>query len=563
MAQKQVRRYAQPNMLRDESITRLSTSAFDLLVIGGGINGAGIARDAALRGLRVALVEQADFASGTSSRSSRLIHGGVRYLEHGQFHLVFESSRERRTLMRIAPHLVRPLAFLWPVYRGARVNRVMLAAALTTYDALALFRNVQPHTRLSAREALTIEPGLLGGEKQILRTAQDDKGLLGAARYYDAATDDSRLTLANIIAAERAGAVVVNHARVESLVRDGARVAGATIRDGESGVLLTARARVVVNATGPWSDAIESMVRTTTAAGVHGSKGVHINVPRERVGNHAALTLLAPQDGRVMFILPAERFTIIGTTDTFDDVAPEHVRATHADVRYLLDSANYFFPGARLTEADVVSAWAGIRPLAAMAGTASGPGSASREHAISETAPGLVRVTGGKLTTYRSMSAQVVDTVQKILGAPIIHSRTANVPLPGGDVADVAGLIAEAALAVGARDVAHRLVFAHGSEWRQVWALVEHDANLGARVAAGAPYIMAEARYAVEHELARTLGDLLIRRMPVAFETRDHGRDAARRIVPLVSRWLGWDDAGGTRALGHYDAEVEQMFTID
>ena len=241
--------------------------------MGGGITGAGVARDAALRGLRVALVEKDDYASGTSSRSSRLVHGGVRYLEHGQLGLVFESSAERRTLQRIAPHLVRPLAFTWPVYAGARVPRWKLAAGLTLYDLLALFRNVGRHVRLDVDGVLAQEPRL--------RT----DALVGGARYWDAATDDARLTLATVRSAIEAGAVVLNHARVVSLVVTGGRVAGARVVDASSSASTEVSARVVVNATGPWSDVVERMAHGSARPAVRGSKGVHVSVPRIRLGN--------------------------------------------------------------------------------------------------------------------------------------------------------------------------------------------------------------------------------------------------------------------------------------
>lgn len=535
--------------IRSALFDALAGETFDVLVVGGGITGAGVARDAAMRGLRVALVEQNDFASGTSSRSSRLVHGGVRYLEHGQIGLVFESSRERRTLLRIAPHLVRPLSFLWPVYEGARVPRWKLGIGLTLYDALALFRNVARHQRLSAREAQRMEPKL--------RSLQ----LTGGARYWDAATDDARLTLSNILSAEAAGAVVANHAHVSELLRDGARIIGARVAD-ERGGVHDVRARVVVNATGPWSDRVEALARPQTSAGVRGSKGVHVCVPRSRVGHASALTLIAPQDGRVMFVLPAGAFTIVGTTDTFDDVTPEDVRATPVDIEYLLTAANHYFPDAQLTEADVVSAWAGLRPLVVHGTSGTAPGSVSREHAIAETSPGLVRVTGGKLTTYRSMSSEVVDRVQELLGSARVKCRTAHEPLTGGDVGDVSRAISDATRATNDGAIAQRLVHAHGSAWRAVWALVEQDASLRARVTPERPYMLAELRYAIEREHARTLGDLLIRRTPVAFETTDHGHSAAGNIAARVAEWLGWDEVETARALADYEEETRRMFDV-
>jgi glycerol-3-phosphate dehydrogenase len=513
----------------------LSSATFDVLVIGGGITGAGVARDAAMRGLRVALVEQNDFASGTSSRSSRLVHGGVRYLEHGLLHLVFESSRERRTLLRIAPHLVRPLAFTWPVYRNARVPRWKLSIV-----------------RLDARGVLAKEPRLMPA------------GLTGGAQYWDAATDDVRLTLANVMSARQLGAVVMNHARVSGVLRNAdGRVAGARVVDVASGAAIEVRAAVTVNAAGPWSDRVEELVQPSTTTAVRGSKGVHACVPRSRVGNVAAITLTAPQDGRVMFVLPSGAFTIIGTTDTFDDVEPSDVRATEADVAYLLASANHHFPDAQLTRADVVSAWAGLRPLAAATDPHQDPGSVSREHTIDEPAPGFVRVTGGKLTTYRAMAAQVVDVLVHALGKGNRRARTQDEPLHGGALDNVKAAIETATRHTGDPVVAERLVHAHGSEWAKVWAFAESDAFLRERVSPERPYVIAELRYGVEREMARTLGDLLIRRVPLAFETVDNGRAAARRVAPVVAQWLGWDAAAIDLALVDYDREVAAMFGVE
>ena len=452
--------------------------------------------------------------------------------------------------LRIAPHLVRPLPFLWPVYRGARVNRLMLAAALTAYDALALFRNVGRHKRLSVRAALAVEPALA------------PEALVGAARYFDAATDDARLTLSNALAAQSAGAVLVNHAHADGLLRENGRVVGARVHDKESGERIEVRASATINAAGPWSDRVEALVDGAATRGVHGSKGVHINVPRERVGNVQALTLIAPQDGRVMFVLPAGAFTIIGTTDTFDDVAPETVHAREADVAYLIAAVNHFFPKARLTDADVVSAWAGIRPLA-YKGTGDSPGSASREHAISETSAGFIRVTGGKLTTYRSMSAEVVDVALRSIGRAPGRSRTADIPLPGGDIADLPALVRAATGVIGSADIAERLVHAQGSGWRAIWSLAETEPALAGRLDESRPYVLAELRFAIEQEMARTLGDLLIRRMPLAFELRDHGRGVAARIAAVVCGWLGHPAERIGDLLVAYDLEIARMFVID
>ena len=484
---------------RSAILGELSRKTFDVLVVGGGITGAGIARDATMRGLSVALVDKGDFASGTSSRSSRLIHGGVRYLEHGHLRLVFEASAERRRLLRIAPHLVRALPFTWPVYRGQRLPLWKLAAGLTLYDALSLFRNVARHKRLSAAEVLVAEPRLRSDQ------------LLGGVRYFDAATDDARLTLANVLDAQNHGAVVGNHVALTGVQEGLGGVRVARIEDALTGNRSEIRALVLVNAAGPWSDAVQRLEVAGTVSRVQGSKGAHIAVPRARVGNGNALTMLHPRDGRVMFTLPAGAHAIIGTTDSFTSASPDDVRASEADVAYLLEAGNQLFPDARLERSDVVAAWAGIRPLLPTRGSSV---SASREHLIEKTARS-VTITGGKLTTYRIMASQVVDAVQGILRIPRRHAPTGDRPLPSG--APTAGDAAE--------------------------------------IVPGLPYRLNAMSWAVEREMACTLGDLLIRRTHVAFETRDNGRAAARR----VAAFLGW----GAKELERYDAEVARIFAID
>jgi glycerol-3-phosphate dehydrogenase len=502
------------NSWRDRTRQRLARDRFDVLIVGGGINGAGIARDAALRGLAVALIERDDFASGTSSRSSRLVHGGVRYLEHGFFHLVFESSRERRILLEVAPHLVKPLQFTWPVYRGARIPKWKLNAGLWLYDLLASFRNVARHRSLSAPEVLAAEPML------------KRDGLKGGATYYDAATNDARLTIANVIDAVSVGAAALNHAEVTSLTFERGRVNGATIRDRFTQEIFEVRANAVVNATGPWTDAISRIESPSSRPAVLGTKGVHIAVPVERVGNQAAITMLAHADQRVMFVLPGGTHTIIGTTDTPTEERPDQVRATRADVQYLLDGANAYFPEAKLTPEDVVCAWAGIRPLIA-GGNSGDPAGASREHKISVGPRGVIAVTGGKLTTYRSMSEEVVDRVQRYLGQTRTQSKTETRPLPGSIARPVAGFVR------------------------------------GAPLVAGLPYTQDDVSDAAEHEFACTIADVLVRRTHLAFETRDHGVSVAPHVAEHLARRLGWSAMDAARAIDDYSAEVKRLFTID
>src|ERR1051325_7229646 len=535
---------------RTRRLSAFSDRQFDLLVIGGGITGCGIARDAALRGLSVALVEKNDFASGTSSRSSRLIHGGVRYLEHGHLGLVFEASAERRRLLRLAPHLVRPLRFTCPVFRGARIRRWKLLAGLTLYDALALFRNVGKHHRLDASEVLALQPAL------------EPHDLVGGATYFDAATDDSRLALAVVLDARARGAAVLNHARVTRLVVEGGRTSGAEVRDELTGASVRIHAATVVNATGPWSDDLRRLEGGGNRPTVQGSKGVHITVPQERIGNHDALTLLSPTDGRVMFVLPSGARSIIRTTDTFTGESPDEIRATEADVDYLLAAANRFFPAPRLTRDDVISAWAGIRPLAATEATGSSV-SASREHAISVSAAGMVTITGGKLTTFRVMAAQTVDIAMRQLGRGSPGSQTADVPIGWSDSTSLDAVIAEATRTVGDPDLAVHLVSSHGASWPDVWKAVSADAVTSARVVEACIYRIGELRYACEVEMAQTLADLLIRRTRVAFETKDHGVESAERVATYVASLLGWNSARISTEVARYRGDVDRMFRID
>ena len=498
---------------RAHRLRAIADERFDVLVIGGGITGAGVARDAARRGLRVALVEAEDFASGTSSRSSRLVHGGVRYLEHGYLHLVFEASRERRRLLQIAPHLVRRLHFTWPVYKGARIPRWKLAAGLTLYDTLALFRNVGRHHRLSADGVREAEPALESAE------------LTGGASYWDAATNDARLTLANVLDAAAHGAVVLNHARVAALTfgATGGSADGAVVRDARGGHELRVRARLVVNATGPWTDEIARMEGAKDVAAVRGTKGVHIAVPADRVGNVGAVTMLSPDDGRVMFTLPSTAgLTIIGTTDTATAEHPAEVRASGADVRYLLSACNRFFPAARLTEEDVVAAWAGIRPLVAT-GNKGDPSSASREHAIRHSPRGVLTVTGGKLTTYRAMAEQIVDAALERLGTETRPCDTAEALLPG-----------------------ERPPVSSGDE-----LLVPE-----------LPWRAQDVTAAVEQEFAESLADVMIRRTTIAFELRDHGISLAPRVAELMAPLLGWTSAGTEQAVREYGDEVARIFEV-
>jgi len=518
----------------------------DVLVIGGGITGAAIARDAALRGFRTALVEKGDFGSGTSSVSSRLIHGGLRYLEQYDLHLVLEASRERRVLLRIAPHLVRPLPFVFPVYRGARVPSWKLRCGLWLYDLLAAFRNVRVHRCLGRKATLGLEPGLR------------DKDLRAAGLYYDAQTDDARLVLATMRSAAQAGAHVANYAEVVSLVKPDGRVRGATVRDLLSGDIRTVRSLIVVNACGPWVDQLRRLDEPDAGPVLRLTKGAHVAVPRQRLGNTHGITLTSPIDGRVMFVLPWEdaEQSYIGTTDTDEDVSPDDVRATAEDVVYLLRSANAFFPQARLSPHDVVATWAGLRALLRPDGHLA-PSQVSREHRIIESASGLLTIAGGKLTTHRVMAQELVDRVAARLAAldgrpRAPHPPTHRLPLPGGETADLDGL-AKAAVERGASETAARhLVGRYGSEAAAVLNLVDRDRALGGRIVSGRPELWAEVVHAIEREMAVRLSDVLVRRLHLFYKTRDQAVPATSAVVDRMAGALGWDGSRRAEELAAY-----------
>ena len=413
-----------------------------------------------------------------------------------------------------------------------------------------MYRNVGKHKRLSAADVNEREPAVLRA------------GLEGGATYWDAATDDARLTMMNVIGAEEAGALVINHAEVTSLTRTLDKVDGVVVRDRLSDMTVRVRARVVVNATGPWTDAMRRLEDPSAPEAVRGTKGVHLLVPRERIGNTSAITLLHPADQRVMFALPAGAYAILGTTDTRTDAGPEQVRASANDVRYLLDASNTYFPAAKLVPSDVITAWAGIRPLIASS-PKDAPSDQSRESEVAVGSGGVIGVSGGKLTTNRSMAEEIVDVVADLLRRKQAKSDTAHAPLPGGDLADVQAEIGVASEVCGDIGIATHLVHWHGSNWRAVWALGDATPALRERVVPTSDAIRAEMVHAVRHEHAHALADLLVRRTHVAFESRDHGLTAAADVAGLIAPELGWTAAQREAAVATYEAEARRLFAVD
>lgn len=532
---------------REAALDRLAGESFDLLVIGGGITGAGVALDAAARGMRVALVERSDYASGTSSRSTKLVHGGVRYLAQRDLGLVREALAERQLLLRLAPHLVHPQPFVLPVYRGQHVpgvaapavaTRALTAAGLTAYDLLAGTRRLQGRRSLGALGARGLVPQLV------------QQGLRGAFLYYDARTDDVRLVLAVLGAAVERGAAIVNHTEVVGFERAHGRLAAVQARDTLGGACFEIRAARFVNATGAWSGQVSAL---DGGAGrpLRLSKGAHLVIDRASLPlGPIAVVLPATADGRIAFAVPWGHHVLLGTTDTPYEGDPAAVHPDPTDVAALLGDANRYLD-VGLDQRDVVSAFAGLRPLVAT--EAASTATISREHAVAVTPSGLVSVSGGKLTTYRRMARDTVDLALRAVPGEWGSSGTARVPLRGSKgLPERSGEARRIGRELGLPTyVVTHLLATYGADAHGVLALVADRSELGCVMVEGLPYLRAEVVYGARHEGARTLEDIFRRRTRIALEDRQGGASAAADAADLLAAELGWDAA-------MHDAEVER-----
>jgi glycerol-3-phosphate dehydrogenase len=534
---------------RAAALKRLAQEEFDVVIVGGGVVGAGAALDAVTRGLSVALVEARDIASGTSSRSSKLIHGGLRYLEQLDFGLVREALRERALLVdRLAPHLVRPLPFLYLLeHRGW--ERPYVSSGLMLYDtmgsAFGRTRAMPRHRHLSRRAALQRFPSL-----------RKDR-LTGAIQYYDAQVDDARHTMFLARTAASYGALIVTRAQAVGFHREGEHVTGVRVRDlerGGDGGEITVRARQTLNATGVWTDDTQDMVGARGQFHVRASKGVHLLVPRDRIHGDTALTIRTQTS--VLFVIPWGRHWIVGTTDTDWNLDLAHPAASRKDITYLIDQVNKFLV-TPLTPEDVEGVYAGLRPL--LAGESEGTSQLSREHMVAHPVPGLVAIAGGKYTTYRVMAKDAVDAVAHGLDAAVPPSTTDRVPLLGAD--GYAGrwnarhaLARESGLhVVRVEHLLHR----YGSLADDLLELISEDASLGEPLEGAEDYLRAEVVYAATHEAARHLEDVLTRRTRISIETWDRGVRAAEPAARLMAGPLGWDEEAIRREVEHYTARVE------
>ncbi|MDN5914371.1 MAG: glycerol-3-phosphate dehydrogenase/oxidase [Pseudonocardia sp.] len=531
---------------RTEALRDMGSGELDVLVIGGGVVGSGSALDAATRGLSVGLVDARDFASGTSSRSSKLIHGGLRYLEMLDFRLVAEALQERGLLIQhLAPHLVRPVPFVYPLQHHVW-ERFYAGAGVALYDTLGLLsgrsRGLPHHRHLTRRGARKVVPSLR-------RDA-----LVGALEYYDAQVDDARHTMMIARTAAAYGAHVATRARVVGLLKDSGRVVGATVQDLETGERFDVRAKQVINATGVWTDETQSLAGERGQFKVRASKGIHLVVPRDRIRGEAGLILRTEKS--VLFVIPWGRHWIIGTTDTDWDLDKAHPAASAADIDYLLTHVNAVLEQP-LTHEDVEGVYAGLRPL--LSGESDATSKLSREHAVATPVPGLVVVAGGKYTTYRVMARDAVDAAVHSLDAKIPASCTEDVPLLG---AEGFAALRNSTQLLAARSGLHPVRISHllgryGSLIDEVLALLVSDPALAEPLTGAEDYLRVEAVYGASHEGARHLEDILARRTRISIETFDRGEGAAEEVARLVAPVLGWDDEQIAREVDHYRKRVQ------
>ncbi|MCV7383640.1 glycerol-3-phosphate dehydrogenase/oxidase [Mycolicibacter longobardus] len=521
---------------------QLGSEQFDVVVIGGGVVGAGCALDAATRGLKVALVEARDFAAGTSSRSSKMFHGGLRYLEQLEFGLVREALHERElSLTTLAPHLVKPLPFLYPLTRRWW-ERPYVASGILLYDQLGGAKSVPAQRHLTRAGALRLCPGLK-------RSA-----LIGGIRYYDTVVDDARHTLTVGRTAAHYGAVIRTSTQVVALLREGDRVTGVTVRDSEDGATTDVRGHVVVNATGVWTDEIQALSRQRGRFHVRASKGVHIVVPRDRIVSEAAIILRTEKS--VLFVIPWGTHWIIGTTDTDWNLDLAHPAATKADIDYLLANVNTAL-ATPLSHADIEGVYAGLRPL--LAGENDDTSKLSREHAVAVPAPGLVAIAGGKYTTYRVMGADAIDAAAEYIPTRVAPSITEKVPLLG---ADGYFALVNQTEHVGAEQGLHpyrvrHLLDRYGSLIHDVLAVADGQPDLLDPITEAPTYLKVEVAYAAAAEGALHLEDVLARRTRISIEYAHRGVNCAHEVAEVMAPVLGWDAADIDREVANYAARVE------
>lgn len=530
----------------------IEETAFDLIVIGAGINGAGIARDAAMRGLRVLLLDKGDIAGGTTAWSTRLIHGGLRYLEYAEIGLVRESLRERERLFYIAPHLVRPLRMLIPIYREQRRGPLTIRAGMIAYDLLSLDKSLDHHHMLSSAETLSLVPGLLAD------------GLRGACLYYDAQVEYAeRLALENALSAREHGARILTYARVERFIEEDGAVRGVEFRDLLEGGLRRARAAITVNVSGPWVDEVlrDALDERPSQRLIGGTKGSHIVVDDFDGAPNEALYVEAEQDGRPFFIIPWNGLYLIGTTDSRYDGDPDAVAADEDEIAYLIRETNRVIPNARLARESVLYTYSGVRPLAYEEGQATG-GQITRRHFVhdhKDVREGLLSIVGGKLTTYRNLSEQAVSLIFKKLGRAPEQCQTARLRLPGAMTDNWAEFCEHfKATSNLPPSISDRLLRVYGTRAATVLSLAEEGAELLEVFSPETGAIGAEVLMSFREELARTLNDCLLRRTMVGLD-RAVGLDAIDGAARIAQKYLGWSKARAEQERAAYRKYIERF----
>lgn len=518
-------------------------SSCDLIVIGGGINGAAIARDASMRGLSVTLLEKRDFGAGASTKTSKLVHGGLRYLENRDFALVKESLYEQALLLRNAPHIVHPLTFLFPVYAHTPRPLWQVHLGLYIYDFFSRHNGMPGHRKCSKKEVVDHYPQM------------NQKDLLGGCEYHDAQMLDNRLVIENILAAESAGAVVLNYAEVFKLLRTKDRIDGIYFRNVLTGQEGSISCKAIVNATGAWSNQITAMDSSASHLRVTPTKGTHLVIPQ--VYKSEALILHAPQDGRIFFILPWGNHSLLGTTDTFYNKDPNDVSVEDSDIAYLLEAFNFYFPQLQLTKSSIIASFAGLRPLVSNDSNSISPSGISRSHAIHRSETGLITILGGKFTTHRKIAQDVVDAVLTELGTTVKCHPCATMltPLPGAwhhhTQEDVRLKLRSAGLK---NEQVNHLMSNYGELSLRILKIIQSDSREAVPICPEHPHIFAELTYAISVEHAKRLDDWFCRRTSIAYDSGCE-RKCLSKVAARFAALLGWNQSQMEQAISLYTSK--------
>jgi len=540
--------------IRNQTIQKMENESFDILVVGGGITGAGIVRDAALRGYKTALIEKDDFAAGTSSKSSKLVHGGFRYLKQREFRLVHEALVERKTLMDIAPHIVHPTKCLLPIYENSAESPFLIHIGMWLYDILAFTKNIGRHRMVSARELAILEPEL----------RQD--GLKKGAEYYDCKEDDFRLVMATIQSAAQYGAAIANYVKAVDVIYENGRVAGVQAVNQLTGESVSIRAKVIANATGPWSDEVRKTLFKDITPNVRTTKGVHLIVKHSDLPITRAFMQFAIRDGRPIFAIPWNTLVLLGTTDTDYTGDPDRITTERSDVDYLLESFNYYFPKANLTDDKILSAFAGLRPLLREEGKSASE--VTREHKIFETPENFFSIVGGKLTTYRVMAKDMVNRLARHLERSFHvvpenpRCLTDKFPLYGGDISNYEHFRQERVKQLAVQegiphDIAEHFVESYGTRIPDILQAIQDTPNGKERIHPNLPHVWGELAYALDHEMTVALDDFLIRRTHIFSLEKNQGLDVYPEIADKLQTRLGWSDEEKQRQIDRLKSKVQ------